>query len=50
MTKEVPQSSSTMAAFRAKALERGKGKGNLETVVADNPFTIEQLPCHLLPM
>jgi len=37
MTKEAPRSGSTMVAFRTKALEKGKGKGSLEMVVASNP-------------
>lgn len=38
MTKEVPRSTDIMAAFRAKSLEKGKGRGSLEMVAASNPF------------
>ena len=37
MTKEVPQSGNTVVAFRAKSLERGRGKGSIETVAVNNP-------------
>ena len=43
MTKEVPQASSTVHAFRAKALQYGKGKGSLETVAAGNLFGVGPL-------
>jgi len=38
MTKEAPRSDNVMSAFCAKALEKGKGRGSLETVAAGNPF------------
>jgi len=41
MMKKAPRSGSTMASFHAKALEKGKGKGSLETVMTGNPSAVE---------
>jgi len=35
-----------MVAFRAKALERGRGRGSLETIAAGNPFDLWCWPFH----
>jgi len=50
MTKETPCSGSVMAAFRTKALGKGKGKGSLKTIVADNLSLSGHLAPQLLLM
>jgi len=44
ISKEVPQVDDLMVALCAKALERGWGKGSLETVAAGNPSAFDVGP------
>ena len=37
MHNEIPQANDLLTAFRALALKRGRGRGSIDTVAANNP-------------
>jgi len=41
MNNKVPQVENLVNAFRARALERGRGRGNIDTVGAGNPLAAD---------